>query len=67
MEYERPAAFSNKFRFVYEKQSGADSIFSYSVQAPPRYVFKETGTSIYEYDSSNLPARLVIDLTLQRL
>ena len=67
MEYEKPSAFSDKFRFVYEKQSGADSIFSYSVQAPPGYVFKETGTSIYKYESANLPARLTIDLTLQRL
>lgn len=67
LEYEKPSALSDKFRFVYEKQSGVDSIFFYSVQAPPGYVFKETGTSLYEYNSSSLPARLIIDLTLQRL
>ena len=67
MEYERPSAFSDKFRFVYEKQSGTDSIFSYSVQAPPGYIFKETKTSAYKYESANLPPRLTIDLTLQRL
>ncbi|MFA4999394.1 MAG: DUF4012 domain-containing protein [Parcubacteria group bacterium] len=67
MEYEHIGTLSNRFRFVYEKQSGVDSMFSYSIQAPPGYVFKETGTSTYEYESANLPTRLIIDLTLSRL
>jgi hypothetical protein len=67
MEYERIAQLKNKFRFVYEKQSGIDSMFSYSVEAPPGYIFEETGTSVYEYENSNLPVRLTIDLTLKEL
>ncbi|MFA5052442.1 MAG: DUF4012 domain-containing protein [Parcubacteria group bacterium] len=70
MEYEYSGSrfpADGKFRFVYEKQSGVNSMFAYSVQAPPGYVFKETGTSMYEYESTNLPARLIVDLTLQRL
>jgi hypothetical protein len=67
MEYEKEANLKNKFRFVYEKQSGVDSMFSYSVEAPLGYVFEETGTSVYEYESANLPTRLVIDLTLRAL
>lgn len=67
MKYEQSAELKEKFRFVYEKQSGTDSMFSYSAQTPPGYIFKETGTSVYEYESANLPPRLIIDLTIQRL
>lgn len=67
IQYERPAAFSDKFRFVYEKQSGINSMFSYSVQAPSGYIFKETGTSVFEYENIDPPSRLIIDLTLERI
>jgi hypothetical protein len=67
IQYERPAAFSDKFRFVYEKQSGTDTMLTYFLQAPPGYVFKETGSSIFEYEGINPPARLIIDLNLEKL
>lgn len=67
VRYETPAAFSDKFRFVYEKQSGVDSLFSYTLNAPPGYIFKETGTSVFTYENGNPPSRLIIDLTISRL
>ncbi|MDD4930934.1 MAG: DUF4012 domain-containing protein [Candidatus Colwellbacteria bacterium] len=67
VNYERPGVLSDNFRFVYEKQSGVDSALSYRVEAPPGYIFKETGTSEYVYDNETPPTRLIIDLTITKL
>ncbi len=68
VSYEKPGgAFSRKFRFVYEKQSGLDASFEYSLQAPPGFIFRETGRSIFTYASETPPARLIFDLTLDTL
>jgi hypothetical protein len=67
VDYERAAVFSEKFRFVYEKQSGSDSAISYAVEAPLGYIFKETGTSEFTYNNDDPPARLVIELNLEKI
>jgi len=67
MQYERQGRITDRFRFVFERQSGVDTMLSYTIQAPPGFIFKETGGPIYEYTSAVLPARLIIDLTLQRI
>ena len=67
MNYERPGVLSENFRFVYEKQSGVDSMISYTVESPPGYIFEETGTSQFVYNNDNPPSRLIIDLTLAKI
>lgn len=66
MTYQRQSVLSQNFRFVYEKQSGKNSVFSYVIQAPEGYIFEESDSSIYEYTNINPPARLIIDLTLKK-
>ncbi len=66
-EYDRPTTFGNKFTFVYEKQASIDSYFSYKVTAPAGYIFKETKSSEFVYESPEPPSRLLIELTLARL
>lgn len=54
-----------KYTFVLDKQSGIESTFKYSVEAPEGFAWRESGSSIYSYENSALPGRLVIQLTLQ--
>ncbi|MDD5098850.1 MAG: DUF4012 domain-containing protein, partial [Candidatus Colwellbacteria bacterium] len=67
VNYERASVFSDKFRFVYEKQSGVDSSLFYTVEAPIGYIFRETGTSEFSYSNDNPPARLMIELNLKKI
>ncbi len=55
-----------KYQFVFDKQSGVDSSLDYSLQAPQGYFFEETNSPIFHYEKSDLPARLVIDLTFKK-
>jgi hypothetical protein len=67
VSYEQPSMVRDRFRFVYEKQSGVDSSFKYEVSAPPGFIFKETGTSTFSYENDDPPKRLIIDLNLKQL
>ncbi len=67
MEYTKERTFSDRFRFIFEKQSGVDKILSYTLQAPPGFIFEETGGPIFEYKGVILPTRLIIDLTLKSI
>lgn len=53
-----------KYEFIFEKQSGAEGSLEYSIAAPPGYVWKETGKSIFEYGTQQIKAREIIALTL---
>jgi hypothetical protein len=55
-----------KYQFVFDKQSGVESLLKYRVSAPPGYIWRESGNSIYEYDSAGarLAGRVTVDLTL---
>lgn len=65
--YERPGALSgNVFQFVYEKQSGVDSFLEYHLEAPPGYIFVESGKREFVYKTESVPARLIINLTLKK-
>ncbi|MBI1838880.1 MAG: DUF4012 domain-containing protein [Candidatus Colwellbacteria bacterium] len=50
--------------FVFDKQSGVESEFEYTVEAPSGFKWAESGDSIYHYKTTSLPARLMINLTL---
>lgn len=67
LSYSRNSRISDKFRFIFERQSGVDSLLDYQLTAPAGYVFKETGTSSYAYVNDNPPARLIIDLNLRKI
>ncbi|MBI4991806.1 MAG: DUF4012 domain-containing protein [Candidatus Harrisonbacteria bacterium] len=52
------------YEFIFEKQSGSDSMLDYSVTAPPGYHWKESGKEIFEYSTKELKTREIIKLTL---
>ena len=67
ISYERPSVLTkNTFQFVYEKQSGVDSELEYRLEAPAGYIFVESGKREFVYQTENAPARLIINLTLEK-
>jgi hypothetical protein len=54
-----------KFRFVFDKQSGSDSSLNLKISAPLGYVWEESDSSIYKYETDNVSKRIIIDLTLK--
>lgn len=56
-----------KYRFIFDKQSGVESVFQYELIAPSGYKWQETNGSTFTYKSDTIPARLVIELTLARI
>lgn len=56
--------FKKPFKFIFEKQSGVDSVFEYSIAAPIGYKWKESGKSTFKYYAKNIPARLILELNL---
>ncbi len=57
----------SRFQFVLDKQSGVESQFDYILEAPSGFKWKEVNDFIYRYKSDTMPARLVIDLTLEKI
>ncbi|MCL5017096.1 MAG: hypothetical protein M1155_00300, partial [Patescibacteria group bacterium] len=57
-------ANGEEFYFVYDKQSGVQGSLDYEIIAPPGYVWKESGRSIFSYGTEQIPARETIKLTL---
>jgi len=55
-----------KYTFVLDKQSGVESDFKYTIQAPEGYIWQESKSAIFSYENTALPARLVLQLTLQK-
>lgn len=55
------------YRFVFERQSGTNTRFSYKIEAPPGFVWKENGATTYAYETAAPDARIVLDLTLAKL
>ena len=53
-----------KYEFIFEKQSGVEGSFEYSIAAPPGYAWRENGKSIFEYGTQQIKAREIITLTL---
>jgi hypothetical protein len=53
-----------KYKFVFEKQSGTKGSLEYFVTAPAGYIWKESGTDIFKYETEQIKAREIIELTL---
>jgi len=54
------------YLFVFDKQSGSLSSLDVLFEAPPGYVWKESGSNLLNYVMDVLPARVSIELTLLR-
>lgn len=54
-----------RYQFVFEKQPGAESEYSFEISAPAGFQWRENGLPLFEYKTSSPPARLVIGLTLE--
>ncbi len=54
-----------KFTFIFERQSGVQNSLDVTVNAPFHYVWAETGTGSYHYQTNDPEGRIVITLTLQ--
>lgn len=70
-KYERTLAIELKdgatYQFVFDKQSGVVGGISYTLEAPPGFKWKQSGSSIFEYKNDDPPARVVVDLTLEKI
>ena len=54
------------YQFVMDKQPGVNSEYNLSFTAPVGFIWKESGSPVFEYKSADIPARLTILLTLGR-
>lgn len=52
------------YQFVFEKQSGAKTSFDLLLEAPPGYLWQETGNENFNYVNENPEGRVIINLTL---
>jgi len=56
-----------RYLFVLEKQSGSRSEYFWQITAPVGFKFRENGLPVYEYQTSDLPGRWTISLTLEKI
>jgi len=54
-----------KFKFVFDKQSGVEGGLHYEVEAPPGFKWAENNGIVFNYDVDNSPKRLILELTLK--
>ena len=54
------------YSFIFDKQSGSQSTLSYKVTAPPGYIWKESGSTSFNYSTDQIKNREIIQLTLQK-
>jgi hypothetical protein len=71
VRYESPAAKNlklkpgEKFKFIFDKQSGSDTALNIKISAPLGYVWVESDSLIYEKNIENVSKRETINLTLK--
>jgi len=53
-----------RYQFVFDKQAGVNGELRLFIEAPPGYKWAENQQSVYEYETDNIPARIILDLTL---
>ncbi len=62
-----PPASGVVYQFVFEKQAGTNRTYSFEVDAPLGYQFAETNLPSWTYQSDDLPGRMIVDLTLEKI
>ena len=55
------------YQFIFEKQSGQESELSVILYAPEGFEWQESKSAKYEYVSTDLPARIVLNLNLSAI
>ncbi|MDD5710667.1 MAG: DUF4012 domain-containing protein [Candidatus Colwellbacteria bacterium] len=61
-----PLIDGQQYKFVIDKQSGSEMVFGYTITAPAGFEWLESGGQVFRHQTSDLPARLEIDLTLKK-
>ena len=59
-------AHGQKYEFVLDKQSGTESDFKYTIKAPAGFIWRESNSQTFSYETASLPARVKLELTLLR-
>lgn len=54
------------YQFVMDKQPGVNSEYDLSFTAPVGFIWEESGSPVFEYKNTDIPARLTISLTLRK-
>ncbi len=54
------------YQFIFEKQPGSKGEYKFEISAPIGFIWKENNLPIFEYNSSDPPGRLIINLTLKK-
>ncbi|MCL4403793.1 hypothetical protein M1432_00345, partial [Patescibacteria group bacterium] len=54
-----------KFTFILERQSGVQNSLNVTINAPFHYIWAETGTGTYNYQTDDPQGRIIITLTLE--
>lgn len=54
------------YQFIMDKQPGVNSEYNLSFSAPVGFVWKENNSPVFEYRGKDIPARLMLNLTLAR-
>ncbi|HEY4499818.1 MAG TPA: DUF4012 domain-containing protein [Candidatus Paceibacterota bacterium] len=52
------------YQFIFEKQSGVQGNFLYTISAPLGFIWKESNATIFHYENKDLKTREIIELTL---
>lgn len=55
------------YTFVFEKQTGVSGDYKFSISAPVGFKWKENGLPVYEYETSDPPGRLILNLTMEKI
>lgn len=62
-----PPVPGKTYQFVFEKQAGVIGEYKFEISAPPGFIWQESNSPVFEYESSDPPARLILDLTLKKI
>lgn len=70
LQYERegvPPADGKVYQFIFEKQSGVNTSFHLSLEAPPGYRWRESDSALFSYRADDPDGRVIINLTLMKI
>lgn len=62
-----PPSDGGTHHFIFEKQAGAKGEYKFEFTAPVGFKFKENNLPVFEYATNDPPARLALDLTLEKI
>lgn len=62
-----PLRNGSVYQFIFEKQAGSKGEYNFELHAPVGFVFRENKLPVYEYKTTDPPARVILNLTLEKL